>query len=181
MTCIVGLLDNKTGKVHIGGDSCGIDGLDVVVRKDKKVFRNGEFVFGFASSFRMGQILQYEFDPPEVNYDDLMVYMVKTFIPYLRYVFKEGAYTSIESSKEHGGSFLVGGRGRLFNIQRDFQVGENLCGYMAIGCGEAYALGSLHATDLDKNLDPEWRLEQALQAASTFSGGVCAPFNFVRT
>jgi ATP-dependent protease HslVU (ClpYQ) peptidase subunit len=177
MTCIVGVASK--GRVHIGGDSCGISGLDKVIRKDKKVFYNGEFVFGFSSSFRMGQILQYDFDPPEVEYDDLMVYMVKTFIPSLRAVFKEGAYTSIESSQEHGGSFLVGGRGRLFNIQRDFQVGENLCGYMAIGCGEAYALGSLHTTDMDKTLKPEWRIEQALSAAANFSGGVSEPFNFV--
>ncbi len=82
MTCIVGLV-NK-GRTYLGGDSAGVSGLDITVRKDKKVFSNGEFVMGFTSSFRMGQVLQYDFVPPEVDDDDdedLMRYMVKKFIP----------------------------------------------------------------------------------------------------
>lgn len=179
MTCIVGLTHN--GKIYLGADSAGISGLDVVIRKDKKVFKNSEFVIGFTNSFRMGQILQYDLEPPEVNHDDMMVYMVKTFIPKLRQTLKDGGFAAIESNKEHGGSFLIGGRGRLFNVQSDFQVGENLNGYMAIGCGESYAYGSLHTTELDKTLKPKWRIEQALNTAAFFSAGVYAPFNYVHT
>ena len=56
MTCIVGYLDKET--VYLGGDSAGTDGnYSQHIRKDKKVFQNGPFIFGFTSSFRMGQIL----------------------------------------------------------------------------------------------------------------------------
>lgn len=41
MTCIVGLV-NK-GKVFIGADSLGSDGFTQQVRKEPKVFRNGDF------------------------------------------------------------------------------------------------------------------------------------------
>lgn len=52
MTCIVGIVDN--GKVYMGADSLGVGGLSKRVRKDPKLFRVGEFVFGYTSSFRMG-------------------------------------------------------------------------------------------------------------------------------
>lgn len=51
MTCIVGLEHN--GRVYIGADSAGVSGWDLTVRADKKVFRNGSFLFGFTDSFRM--------------------------------------------------------------------------------------------------------------------------------
>ena len=179
MTCIVGLV--RKGRVYLGGDSAGVSGLDIVARKDTKVFFNGEFIMGFTSSFRMGQVLQYDFKPPEIgdHDDDLMAFMVRKFIPAVRESFKEAGYVRVDSQRESGGCFLVGVRGRLFQIDSDFQVGENLMGYAAVGCGEAYALGSLFTTGSDKTLKPEWRLQKALEAAANFSGGVCEPFNFV--
>lgn len=178
MTCIVGIAHK--GKVYLGGDSAGVSGLDITVRKDKKVFQNGEFVMGFTSSFRMGQILQYTFTPPEVEIedDDLMAYMVRKFIPAVRKTFKEEGYAAIESNREKGGCFLVGVRGRLFQIDSDFQVGEHLNGMAAVGCGESYAYGSLFA-QRDTKMDAPEKLENALEAAAFFSGGVVAPFNFV--
>jgi hypothetical protein len=51
MTCIVGLVDG--GRVWLGGDSAGVSGWDLTVRADRKVFRNGPYVMGFTTSFRM--------------------------------------------------------------------------------------------------------------------------------
>lgn len=180
MTCIVGIAHK--GKVYLGGDSAGVSGLDVTVRKDKKVFQNGEFVMGFTSSFRMGQILQYTFTPPEVAVedDDMMAYMVKKFIPAVRKAFKDEGFAAIESNREKGGCFLVGVRGRLFQIDTDFQVGEHLNGMAAVGCGESYAYGSLYAQRNEK-IPTDEKLENALEAAAFFSGGVVAPFNFVKS
>lgn len=45
MTCIVGLAVN--GKTYIGGDSAGVGGYDLTIRRDAKVFTNGEFAMGF--------------------------------------------------------------------------------------------------------------------------------------
>ena len=166
MTCIVGL--EHKGKVWIGGDSLGVSGLDISHRSDEKVFKNGEFVMGFTSSFRMGQILRYCLEPPEYEGGDLMEYMVKQFIPELRITFKEEGY-SWEERGDNGGNFLVGFKGKLFNIEPDFQVGIPSDGFDSIGCGTYYALGSLYN---NKTKQPRQRVIQALDTASYFSGGV---------
>jgi ATP-dependent protease HslVU (ClpYQ) peptidase subunit len=172
MTCIVGILHKN--KVFIGGDSAGVSGWDIIIRKDRKVFKNGPFVMGYTSSFRMGQLLAYSLEVPEKPRDqDDMAFMATTFIDAVRETFKDGGYAKISDSRENGGSFLVGYRNRLYQIESDFQVGEPMSGYSACGCGTPYALGSLRNST---NLSPHKRLEQALETAAEFSAGVAPPF-----
>lgn len=176
MTCIVGIKNN--GNVYLGGDSAGVGGWASTERADKKVFVNGDFIMGFTTSFRMGQILQYAFVPPKRHPDqDVMSYMVVNFIDAVRYTLKSGGYASKESDAEIGGCFLVGYAGRLFRIDNDYQVGESLCEYEAVGCGEEYAKGALFASK--EGFTPEERLHLALNAASYHSAGVRPPFNWV--
>jgi ATP-dependent protease HslVU (ClpYQ) peptidase subunit len=172
MTCIVGLVYD--GLVYIGGDSAGVSDYDSVQREDRKVFKNGPFIMGFTSSFRMGQLLAYKFIPPVRHPDiDIMKFMVTDFIDAVRHCFKDGGYASINHGEETGGTFLVGYEGRLFYIDSDYQVGENNYGYSACGCGESYALGSMRNSD---HLTPKERITQALETAEDFSAGVRGPF-----
>jgi hypothetical protein len=172
MTCIVGLVHD--GKVYVGGDSAGVGGYDLTVRADKKVFRNGEFVMGFTSSFRMGNLLQHALTPPRWHPDDdVHKYMVTDFVDAVRTCLKKGGYATKESEAEVGGTFLVGYAGRLFTIHGDYQVGEGLDGYAACGCGDTIALGSLYTS----KGNPRSRVLTALAAAERFSAGVRAPFH----
>jgi ATP-dependent protease HslVU (ClpYQ) peptidase subunit len=177
-TAIAGIA--KEGTVWIGGDSAGIDvtNLALTVRADEKVFINQNFIFGFTSSFRMGQLLRYSFSPPgQVQDQDLNEYMVTTFIDAVRDCLKEGGFQEKENEVESGGTFLVGHQGHLFTVDSDYQVGESLDGYDAVGCGGQIAKGSLFSTkDL---IDQEYRIKLALQAAEHHSGGVRAPFNIL--
>ena len=178
MTCIVGLVHK--GRVWMGGDSAGVDeaGLSLVQRVDKKVFVNGPFLFGFTSSFRMGQLLAYAFKPPLCgDGEDVMDFMVRDFINGVRDCLNSGGFSKIEDNVETGGGFLVGYDGRLFHVEDDYQVGESLHGYDACGCGEGPALGSLFSSQ--KEQDPRKRIHMALSAAETFSGGVRAPFHVI--
>jgi ATP-dependent protease HslVU (ClpYQ) peptidase subunit len=50
--------------------------------------------------------------------------------------------------------------------------------YAAVGCGESYALGALHA--MEPTLSPKKRITRALEAAAFFSNGVTAPFHIMR-
>ena len=178
MTCIVGIAE--AGKVWIGGDSAGGDSrYGLVVRSDRKVFRNGAFIFGFTSSFRMGQLLAFKLKPPKRHPDDnLMEWMTTEFIDEVRKTLKEGGYAKKDKEEESGGTFLVGCEGRLFVIHSDYQVGESSHGFDAVGCGDMIALGSLYATPAT---DPKERLLLALRAAETFSAGVRAPFHIETT
>ena len=173
MTCIVGLLEN--GNIYMGGDSAGVGGYSLSTRKDEKVFINGEFIFGFTTSFRMGQLLRYSLDPLE-RYPKIDVYkfMVNDFINAVRKCLKDGGYAQKDKEEELGGTFLVGYQGRLFEIEDDYQVAEVFENYASCGCGFDLALGSLFSTE---GQEPEKRVRMALEAAAKFSAGVSPPFN----
>ncbi len=177
MTCIVGLASE--GKVIIGGDSAGVSGYSLQVRADEKVFENGDFLFGFTTSFRMGQILRYSFEPPKrYAEEDVMAYMATDFIEGVRKALSKGGFASKKDDVERGGTFLVGHAGRLFRIEGDFQVGETINGYDACGCGEDIARGALHVTRGIMN-DSTLRVRYALEAAADHSAAVCGPFKIM--
>lgn len=174
MTCIVGIAEN--GRVYIGGDSAGVAGYSLTVRADRKVFRNGDFVMGFTTSFRMGQLLRYAFSPPKRHPDtDIDKFMVTDFINAVRDCLKSGGYAEKHNDAEQGGTFLVGYAGRLFEVHGDYQVGEATDGFSAVGCGDEIALGALYAAKKQKPTD---RLRTALEASERFSAGVRGPFHF---
>jgi 20S proteasome alpha/beta subunit len=179
MTVIVGIETN--GHVIMGGDSAGVGGYDIQVRGDPKVFFVKNYVFGMCGSFRMGQILNHIFVPPKhpAKMDDYK-FMVTKFIDAVRKAFKEGGFLGKEAEgQEKGGLFMVGYRGKLYRIDEDFQVGMMTDGYSAIGCGESYALGSLHSTSKAIAEDAALRVQLALEAAEYFSGGVSGPFHIL--
>jgi len=175
MTAIAGIVCD--GKVWIGGDSAGTNYLfKMETRTDPKVFVNGEFVFGYTSSFRMGQLLEHEFTPPTPHEgDDGVAYMVKRFIPAVKATLKSGGYQKTSEGQDEGGTFLVGYRGTLYQVYSDYQVARVRQGYQACGCGETLILGSLPATDR-YDISPKDRIIMALEAAEQFSAGVRGPF-----
>lgn len=174
VTAIVGLVHQ--GTVYIGGDSAGVAGYSMTVRADAKVFRSGPYVFGFTTSFRMGQLIRYALDAPEPEPEaDLDRFMATTFIDAVRDCLKTGGWARKDNDREEGGTFLVGIRGRLFTIEDDYQVGASVDGYAAVGCGSEIALGALFATARTR-MSPVRRIMVALQAAERFSAGVRGPF-----
>lgn len=129
MTCIIGLIDN--GKIYMGADSAGVAGLNMCVQADKKVFRINDFLIGFTTSFRMGQLLHYDFEPPRrYPNTDLYKYMVTDFVNEIRSCLKRGGFASKENEVERGGMFLVGHAGRLFKIEGGYNVLENILPFM---------------------------------------------------
>ena len=180
MTAIAGLVDKDT--VWIGGDSAGVAGLSLGVRRDPKVFVLDDFVLGYTSSFRMGQVLRYYFTPPLPDEgQEPHEYMVLKFIPEARQLLKTHGFLQTKDGREEIGTFLVGWRGRLFSVEDDLQVGELLESYTACGCGHDLVLGSLHTTEQLTGLTAKDRLDMALDAAEAFSAGVRRPFTILRT
>lgn len=173
MTCVAAVVSDNV--VYMGADSAGVGGYELIVRADQKVFKNDEFLIGFTHSFRMGQLLRYKLKPPKFRPEekDLYEYMVTDFIDAVRECLKTGGYAQIDKGEEVGGCFLVGVRGRLFQIESDYQVGESVLPYDAVGCGRAYALGVLSVTN---ELEPDKRIKSALCAAEKFNAGVRGPF-----
>ena len=186
-TCIVSLVRN--GTVHIGGDSAGVSGLNIMVRKDVKVFNRedaagNKWVFGFTTSFRMGQLIQYNLKLPKLkkNEKDLHAFMVRELIPALKKCLKEGQWEHRKEDRTSGGTFLVGVRGETFIIGDDYQVGQRHGDFMAVGCGAQVALGAMFAAaKINPKMPPVEFLTLGLEAATHFNGGVRPPYVFKHT
>ncbi len=176
MTCILGLEHN--GKVYMGADSSAVSGYDGFKSRLKKVFRRGPFLIGYTTSFRMGQLLQYDLNLSGLLIEptDDLEFMSTAFITAVRDCLKAGGYAKIDNGTEECGQFLVGFRGRLYSIGADFQVNSSHDGYMAIGAGFAYALGALEILLNWQHDQPERNVISALQASGHFSVGVSQPY-----
>jgi ATP-dependent protease HslVU (ClpYQ) peptidase subunit len=174
VTCIVGLVEG--GTVWIGGDSAGVDPwhqLNVI--KGPKVFRNGQMIIGYTSTFRMGQLLEHCLTIP-AHHQDVSVdkFMATEFISAVRKCFADNGYIKKTNEREEGGTFLAAYRGRLFIVQDDLSVIECAEGYATCGSGWMVALGALHAA---KTLQPADRVRAALQAAEAHVSSVRGPFH----
>jgi len=161
MTAIVAMIHE--GKVWMGGDHLGSDGFtkNEFVKNDK-VFKNGDFLIGYTTSFHMGQILQYHWKQPhrqENLTDDVYFYkfVMKSFID----CFKDNGYGDKRGVGWESGEFLVGWKGRLFLVENAHALECEKFG--AVGSGSYHAIGALKALDLVKvNLSPEDMLGTAL-------------------
>ena len=177
MTCIVGI--ESKGKVWIGGDSAGTAGnMHQRIRKDKKVFIKGEIIIGFCGSFRMGDLLKHTLEIPDTKLvKDVDAFMVNQFVDVLRNCFeKENKKITSENDKIYP-SILVGMRGRLYNIEGDYQCGRPEDGFDSTGSGGNVAIGSLHST---KSIsDPKRRIQMALEASSRNDASVRPPFHIL--
>ena len=180
MTCIVGIVHD--GGVIIGGDSAGSDRCTIDQRCQPKVFTRGEYAFGYTSSFRMGQLLQYRLEIDSPDTWDLDSWMATTFVDSVRQCLKDGGWARTSGGddepggSEAGGTFLVGIRGQLYAIADDYQAGRVLDGYQAVGSGAEVALGALYAT---RHLGPQVRIRIALEAAEHVTPYVRGPFTTV--
>lgn len=182
MTCIVGI--EHDGKVYLGSDSIAI--LDYNKRKitEPKCFKNinnDEFIFGYTTSFRFGQLIQYSFVPPkklDIHKSD-MHFLCTTFIDELRNVLKIGGWCKIfDESTDEGGKCLIGYNKTLYLLDCDFQIIRPYYGYAAVGAGSIYAESILHYLK-DKDMNPQDKLVEALTVSSELNAAVIPPFHFI--
>ena len=184
MTCIVAIAQN--GVVYMGADHAASDEKTgwILARKEPKCFKVGQYGIAFTDSFRMGQILQYSWTPPKYTptktNSGLDKFMRTKFIDSVKDAFRVNGFGSVSQAgaEDEGGIFIVGVEGRIFTVDEDFHVGENIVNYMAEGSGGQIALGALYATKNQKN--PKLRIKAALEAASEFNMAVSPPYTYIQ-
>jgi ATP-dependent protease HslVU (ClpYQ) peptidase subunit len=165
MTCIVALVD-ETGEGYIACDSLGSNGTTKNVYRTKKIFRRGGFLFGFTSSYRMGQILQYSLSLPTRKVgQDLTEYLHTDFVLAVRNAFDEGGH-------EGGGEFIFVTEGRIFTMQSNFSILEALDAFESVGSGEDYARATMSTMSAFGLGDPETILTVAIETAANYVSGV---------
>ena len=179
MTCIAGI--QKNNAVYIGGDSMASNFLHTAEIENKKVFKNGDFIFGCTSSFRMLQLLRYKFNPPTQEEEDDVKYMVTTFVDELRETFDDKGFLQEESDgQERGGRFLVGYKGKLYRVDSDFQIGIRKNKYAAVGSGGSYAEGAIYAMIEQGKENPKEIIRTAISAASKHDPYVGGEINIIK-
>lgn len=176
MTCIVGIAHN--GIVYMGGDAAAVeeDTNSVTTRKEPKVFIRGEYIVGYAGSFRMGKVLEHSFSYPIAPTNaELDKFLNTTFIDRLRECVEENKL-DLDSDKDSA-DVLLGIRGKLFEFNMDFHFGEDGHNFASVGSGSSYAMGSLYSTATMK--DQIKRCKLALEAAQEFNAWVRPPFTIL--
>ena len=172
MTAIAGIVARDG--VWLAADSAGVSGTHLAHRADTKVFSLGEIAIAFTSSFRFGQLLQYQLKAPSPPVRHIHRWMSTTFVDAVRACLRTGGWLEKDKEREDAGTALVAVRRRLFVLEDDLQVAEHVDAFTAEGCGSDLMLGAMAAQD--PGLPPGRRLRQALQIAARYSTGVCGPF-----
>lgn len=181
MTAVVGLVEQhkrRGSRVWLGADAVAGETDHYRVRLvQPKVFSKGPYTIGYTTSFRMGQVLQHVADLPlSKTGPPFLGHMVKTFVPAVMAEFGKSGWLYTDKDRKHGGEFLVGIGGELFEVGSDFSVLQKIdFNFSAVGCGVEYLLGSLHST----RGRPRARITEALAAAAAFSAYVRPPYTIL--
>jgi len=170
MTCIAAYVD-KEKNIWMGGDSIAYGNYKYNLISQPKVFLTHNMIIGYTSSFRMGQILQYDFDIPKHS-PELTDnrYMVSVFIDKIIERFEKKKYSKISDNQASGGVFLIGYNQKLYRVDADFQVTEMLANYNSVGCGENFSNAAFWTMEKRKmRIEPRDKVYYALECASNFS------------
>jgi len=175
MTCIVGI--QKGRSVWLGGDSAatGGDGSQMLIA-DKKVFVNGDVVFGICGSPKIIDPLRFAELPKQGRGQDDRQFVAGELVPTIKEAFKHAG--CVVQHKDHGemfeGAILFGTSGKLYRMECNFQLITDAYGFDSVGSGSDIAIGSLHATKRDGNV--RRRIITALEASAIANAGVRPPF-----
>ena len=165
MTCIVALVEDNT--IYMGGDRSASDDISIVSMKTPKVYIRDEWIYGYAGTIGIGQLINYiDLPSPEGDIEKL-----------IRLDICESLKAMIDShardTENEDTGFLIGAKGRLFEFNvSDWGVLE--IDQTSIGSGSQIALGSLY-TSIDNN--PIDRIGMALGAAITYSPSCQGPID----
>lgn len=173
MTCIVGVVEKD--HVVLGGDAAATGGNSISLITDPKVFKIGSWIFGGAGSLRFIQVMKYNFEQPKIGNKDVLRYLCSDFVSEVLKICETSGINKTENGKF--GGMLIGYKNRLFELDDDLQILENINGLSAIGSGADLALGSLHSTTGPAHD----RCLTALEAAATYNTTVSKPFTIIST
>jgi ATP-dependent protease HslVU (ClpYQ) peptidase subunit len=171
MTCIVGITNGYS--IYIGGERAASDGIGMISMATPKVHERNGWVYGYAGSIGIGQLLDLTPLPILAEDDDVFFVLRTTVVEELKDIISKYS----EEQAERDTAWLIGTRGRLFEVNHtDWSVVEVY--ESTIGSGGPYAFGSIY-TSIDKTI--EERISLALQAAITYSPHCQGPWDIVHT
>jgi len=182
LTCIVSYTDNN--KMYLACDNYTQMGERVYRKTLPKVYEKGDLLIGGAGNVSNLQAVFYftDFTRDETKEDDKrddFHYILFDVVEEMRLALKSRGLIRFEDGVEvYDASFLVGYKGKFYNIGPDFSVMESVEPYDSVGTGKMVALGSLYTTNYF-DLPVERKIEFALEAASVHHSDVEPPFEII--
>ena len=159
MTCIAGIAHE--GKVYIAGERSAADEVSITTLSVPKVNVKGDWIYGYAGSYGIGQLMDMIKLPPAG--ENPYITLRTTIVERLKVGISNYSQDDI---KDKDTVWLIGSGGRLFEFHHsDYSTIE--IDTTAIGSGANLALGSLYTTRDWKSQAK--RLTTALGAAITYS------------
>lgn len=174
MTCVVAI--KKDNSILLGADSAASGNNRIVQRKDKKVFKRRGIGFGFAGSFRIGQLIKYQLKIPKRPAN--MYNEEYVFNCLLGEIIKLLKANRLVKKNMMECNLLIAYSGQVYKVDSDFQIELVEDDYAAIGDGEDVALGALFALK-DSEMTENEKAEIALKASSKYCTTVSEPFNYI--
>ena len=169
MTCIVGMVYEDV--VYIGGERGTSDNDLILSMSPPKIRQRGQWVYGYAGSIGIGQLLDITTLPVLEENDDVFFVLRTVVVEELKDIIDK--YSEPQSDRDT--SWIIGARGRLFEINHtDWSVVE--LNHTAIGSGGTYALGSLY-TSIDN--EPIERVALAIGSAIAYSPTCQGPIDIL--
>ena len=178
MTCVIGMM--KNGKIYMGADNIESSDSINISRDDDKVFIKDELLIGCTTSFRMINILQYQFDRPVHSpVKTVDEYIHTDWIESVRSLFDKSGFSSNNNNVEEGGNFIIGYRNNLYEIGRDFHVAKLKDNFCCIGCGWYFAYGAMKVLSDNDDISPEEMIIKALTVTEYYNPYVRGPFKIL--
>ena len=196
MTCIIAHTNGTSS--FIAGDKLGSNGFTKAVQTEPKVFEK-EFIklnedgltrtkevmaLGYTTSFRMGQLLNYNLTLPEqVAGETFSQYLVLKVIPIVRQMFKDEWGARDASQDVGGGQFIILHNHTIYEVQEDFSVLQPKTQITAVGSGTYHAIASMSAyieVQEETNVQLHERVESIFKIVSDNVTSVSPEFDILK-
>ena len=182
MTTIIAI-HTPEGHVLAAADSqvtvCGSIRQTMLRSKIQTRYSDGLAIrFATAGELRLSDLVRYFPMPSGLgDADDAHEWLATQMVPALRAYCAEAGWPEEEDKASASFEIMIVIGSRVWRIGRDWSLFEPGGPYVAIGSGECYALGALHAlSDQSPGMDPATLACVALDAVSAYDVSTSPPY-----
>ena len=174
MTCLAVVRDPATQKIHMAGDRGASDDNTILSLTAPKVWKLGPYLLGYAGALD-GERIRYNFNPYVPDIKDIDKFMQTKFIKQLKNFYNDWW---VDTGKEADLGLIICVKGQIYEHNAvDMSLSKYNLDYLAMGSGADLAMGSLYATQKQK--DGRKRVMQAVNAAIAHSPSCKGPIDIL--
>jgi ATP-dependent protease HslVU (ClpYQ) peptidase subunit len=175
MTTVVCVQHNRD--TVMASDSAGTNSTRQWIQDKPKVIKVGDFVIGYAGSYREANIIEYEFEPLDKEDGETDEKYLYRNVNAIKDLFENRK----TNDKDHrcNSSLLIYYKDKVYEFDTDFQFMHWSSQIYAIGSGSGYALGAMKVLDSNENLSAYDIALEAVKTAAHYDPSTSLPVHMV--